>query len=73
LDYINKKIKIKSFVTEPVFDAKSISRKDGKEDDLISSGLFIGESIGTIYGYEIEGIWQIADKENGKRLRSNPL
>ena len=23
------------------------------------------ESIGTIYGYEIEGIWQIADKENG--------
>lgn len=39
--------------------------KDGKEDDLISSGLFIGESIGTIYGYEIEGIWQIADKENG--------
>lgn len=38
---------------------------DGKEDDLVSSNLFIGESIGTIYGYEVEGIWQLADKENG--------
>ncbi|NJK98239.1 MAG: SusC/RagA family TonB-linked outer membrane protein [Bacteroidales bacterium] len=35
---------------------------DGKEDDLISSGLFIGESIGTIYGFEIEGIWQVDDE-----------
>ncbi|HBE41785.1 MAG TPA: hypothetical protein DDW27_11385 [Bacteroidales bacterium] len=34
---------------------------DGKEDDLISSGLFIGKSIGTIYHYEIDGIYQIAD------------
>ncbi len=37
---------------------------DGKEDDLISSGLFIGESIGSIYNYPIEGMWQIADREN---------
>lgn len=35
--------------------------KDGREDDLISSNLFIGKSIGTIYGYEIDGIWQIGD------------
>ena len=35
--------------------------QDGEEDDLISSGLFIGESIGTIYSYEIDGIWQIDD------------
>ena len=28
---------------------------DGIEDDLISSGLFIGKSIGTIYHYEIDG------------------
>lgn len=35
--------------------------KDGKEDDLISSGLFIGHSIGTIYGYETDGMYQIND------------
>ncbi len=35
---------------------------DGIEDDLISSGLFIGKSIGTIYHYEIDGIWQIGDE-----------
>ncbi|WP_236978956.1 SusC/RagA family TonB-linked outer membrane protein [Membranihabitans maritimus] len=35
---------------------------DGKEDDLVASGLFIGESIGTIYGYEIDGIWQVNDE-----------
>lgn len=38
---------------------------DGKEDDLVSSNLFIGESIGTIYGYEVEGIWQLEDQKNG--------
>lgn len=36
--------------------------EDGIEDDLIASGLFIGESIGTIYDYEIDGIWQIGDE-----------
>jgi TonB-linked SusC/RagA family outer membrane protein len=36
---------------------------DGKEDDLISSGLFIGESLGTIYTYEIDGIWQVDDEK----------
>ena len=38
---------------------------DGREDDLIAEGLFIGESLGTIYNYEVEGIWQLADKDNG--------
>lgn len=38
---------------------------DGKEDDLVASNLFIGESISTIYGFEIEDIWQLEDKENG--------
>ncbi len=38
---------------------------DGVEDDLISDGLFIGQSLGAIYDYEIEGIWQIEDEENG--------
>jgi TonB-dependent starch-binding outer membrane protein SusC len=34
---------------------------DGIEDDLLASGLFIGKSIGTIYHYEIDGIWQVND------------
>ncbi len=34
---------------------------DGKEDDLVSSNLFIGESIGTIYDYEVNGIYQLTD------------
>lgn len=34
---------------------------DGREDDLVGSNLFIGKSIGTIYHYEIDGIWQIDD------------
>lgn len=34
---------------------------DGKEDDLVSSGLFIGKSLTSIYGYEIEGIYQVDD------------
>lgn len=36
--------------------------EDGREDDLIANGLFIGESIGTIYDYTVEGIWQISDE-----------
>ena len=38
---------------------------DGKEDDLISSGFFIGEPLGTIYGYQVDGLWQQEDIENG--------
>ncbi len=34
---------------------------DGKEDDLISEGLFIGESLGAIYDYLIDGKWQVDD------------
>lgn len=36
---------------------------DGKEDDDIASGLFIGESLGAIYGYEQIGIVQEDDAE----------
>jgi len=35
---------------------------DGKEDDLISSRLFIGKPIGTIYDYQVDGIWQVGDE-----------
>ncbi|MGQ1787157.1 MULTISPECIES: TonB-dependent receptor [unclassified Saccharicrinis] len=36
---------------------------DGVEDDDISNGLFIGESLGVIYGYEQDGIVQEDDLE----------
>lgn len=35
---------------------------DGKEDDLTSEGLFIGESLGAIFDYQIDGIYQIEDE-----------
>jgi TonB-linked SusC/RagA family outer membrane protein len=36
---------------------------DGKEDDDIASSLFIGKSLGAIYGYEQDGIVQVEDVE----------
>ena len=38
---------------------------DGKEDDLVSSNIFIGESLGVIYDYNIIGMWQVADYNAG--------
>lgn len=35
---------------------------DGVEDDLVASNLFIGKSIGTIYDYEVDGIYQVTDE-----------
>ena len=35
--------------------------KDGKEDDLVSSGLFIGKSISTIFDYQRGPIYQLND------------
>lgn len=34
---------------------------DGKEDDMASSGLFIGKSLSAIYDYKIDGIYQVND------------
>ncbi|RNL82407.1 SusC/RagA family TonB-linked outer membrane protein [Sinomicrobium pectinilyticum] len=34
---------------------------DGREDDLTASGLFIGQPLGAIYNYEIDGIYQLND------------
>jgi len=39
---------------------------DGKEDDIISSGLFIGEPQSVIFDYEIAGMWQLEDQEAGR-------
>jgi hypothetical protein len=36
---------------------------DGLEDDLVASGLFIGRPIGTIYDYEVQGIYQLTDEK----------
>src|SRR5690606_34740920 len=36
---------------------------DGKEDDLVSNRLFIGQPQNVIYDYEIIGMWQLADDE----------
>lgn len=36
---------------------------DGVEDDLISSGIFIGEPLGSIYDYHVEGIYQLDDED----------
>ena len=38
---------------------------DGKEDDLPNSGYFIGKSLGTIYSYKVDGMWQQEDVDNG--------
>ena len=35
--------------------------KDGKEDDLVASGLFIGKPIRTIYDYQVEGVYGLDD------------
>lgn len=38
---------------------------DGVEDDLISEGLFIGESLSAIYDFTIDGLWQLEDENAG--------
>lgn len=38
---------------------------DGKEDDLVSAGIFIGQPLGAIYDYKIIGMWQVEDYKNG--------
>lgn len=47
---------------------------DGKEDDLISEGLFIGESIDAIYDYKVDGKWQVNEQiPAGYDLGSNKV
>lgn len=38
---------------------------DGIEDDLVGNELFIGEPQNVQYGYEITGMWQLADQADG--------
>ncbi|WP_316817675.1 TonB-dependent receptor [Pedobacter nyackensis] len=41
----------------------------GVEKDLISQGYFIGKSLGTIYGYQVTGMWQQADADQGTIMK----
>lgn len=45
---------------------------DGKEDDDISNSLFIGESLGTIYGYDYIGVVQEDDTEYIANVGAEP-
>ncbi|MDR1883045.1 MAG: TonB-dependent receptor [Prevotella sp.] len=38
---------------------------DGKEDDLVSSSIFIGHPYGVRYDFELIGMWQVADYNAG--------
>lgn len=38
---------------------------DGKEDDLVSSKIFIGKPYGVCYDYNITGMWQMQDHVDG--------
>lgn len=42
---------------------------DGQEDDDISRGWFIGESLGAIYNYKTDGIYQVGDPNIPNRYR----
>jgi TonB-dependent starch-binding outer membrane protein SusC len=37
---------------------------DGKEDDIVTNQLFIGQPQNVVFDYEIIGMWQLADKES---------
>lgn len=41
------------------------ANKDGREDDLVSSKIFIGKPYGVAYDYNIIGMWQVADHNAG--------
>jgi TonB-linked SusC/RagA family outer membrane protein len=38
---------------------------DGREDDLVSAGIFIGQPLNVVYNYNIIGMWQIDDYNQG--------
>ena len=68
----SRNIQTKDFEWTSMFNLSTNSNKinklsgldtngDGKEDDLTSSSLFIGESLSAIYDYTVDGIWQVGD------------
>ncbi len=68
----SRNIVTKDFEWSTTFNISSNSNKilsllgqdadgDGREDDLIASNLFIGESTSALYNYMIDGMWQLND------------
>ncbi|WP_149303521.1 TonB-dependent receptor [Pareuzebyella sediminis] len=53
---------------ESILGPQNDNNGDGKEDDLVGDGLFIGEPQNVIYDYEITGMWQLADEADGSIL-----
>lgn len=41
------------------------SNSDGSEDDLVSAKIFMNQPLGTIYDYNIIGMWQVDDYNKG--------
>ncbi len=69
-------VKTEDFVWNSTFNIASNKNKvvsvlgydndgDGSEDDLTSDGFFIGEPINPVYNYEVIGMWQLKDEEDG--------
>jgi len=60
-------ITTKDFDWSTTFNISSNSNKilDLNGGDLITSGLFIGKSLSAVYGYKIDGIYQVSDYKNG--------
>lgn len=50
---------------ESILGPANDSNEDGREDDLVGNRLFIGEPQGVIFNYEIIGMWQLADRDDG--------
>lgn len=68
----SRNIVTKDFEWSTTFNISSNSNKiltllgqdadgDGREDDLVASNLFIGESTSALYNYVIDGMWQLSD------------
>ncbi|TGV04210.1 SusC/RagA family TonB-linked outer membrane protein [Flavivirga rizhaonensis] len=48
-----------------IFGSSNDNDNDGQEDDLVGNGLFIGEPQNSIYNFDIIGMWQLSDRDNG--------
>lgn len=48
-----------------------VELSDGKTED-ISNGWFVGESIGSLYGYVYDGIWKTSEKEEAAKFGREP-
>lgn len=71
LSYNQNRIKHLFYDTEDVLDASG-NVIGQKEKDYSSAGWFIGKSIGTIWDYKVEGIWQVDEAEEAAKYKQRP-